>query len=142
MDGEREEITAESHRPAPDASDPYEIAQEDIAEEGPAARPGADPQSARDAIAAARGALRKNRREDEQFSLSGLLVLITVFSLICAPLAWVRLEIFAGIAGGAALLMMCVISVWPGRRIIVDVAWWCLLGVYLMVCGMLCLRAW
>ena len=142
MEHEREDFTDVADGRGLDASDPYAIAPRETAGDESSGRPALSKDSSGDAVVKARRGLKKKWRDDEQFTLSGLLVLITIFSLVFAPLAWMPLEIFAGVIGAAALILMCVISVWPGRRIIVDVAWWCLLGTYVMVCGMLCVRAW
>ncbi len=71
-------------------------------------------------------------REDRQFSIAGLLALMTVVCVALAPARYVRPSVFAGIIGAVAVLTMAVISRLRLPSAIAYLAWWCLLVLYVI----------
>jgi hypothetical protein len=84
-----------------------------------------------DAEAEARAATEQLRRESQQFSLSGLLLLVTLLSVMLGPIVWLPLPAFAGFVGLGSLVLLTLISLFNTHQAIVRLGWWLLVGLYL-----------
>jgi hypothetical protein len=84
-----------------------------------------------DTEAVRRQAEEKLRRESEQFSLSGLLLLVTLVSVLMGPIVWLPLPAFAGLVGLGSLVLLTLISIYNARQAVVRLAWLLLFGMYL-----------
>lgn len=89
--------------------------------------------------------VQDDRAERRQCSLAELLALVTlaavglsVLSLIPGGLQAPRA---AGVVGVAALVGLVVLSVFRPRRFIVHLAWWLLVGAYVVTCVVAVLRS-
>ena len=69
-----------------------------------------------------------------QFSLAELLLLMALASLILGILGCFPRKYAAGLSGLGALVSMLVIAVLKPTRAIIYVAWWVILGIYLLTC--------
>lgn len=68
--------------------------------------------------------------EEQQFTLGGLLLLMTLVGLLLGPVAWLPLPVFAGMLGLGALILLALISVFQAHLAIVKLAWWLMLALY------------
>ncbi len=69
--------------------------------------------------------------EERSFSLIGLFVLVTLASTVLALGSYLPREIFAGVTGLATLASMVVLSLFNAPPLVVRLAWWLLLAIYL-----------
>lgn len=75
--------------------------------------------------------------EGEQFTLRGVLVLITGLGVLMAVGRAVPIQVFAGVVGLLCLLTMALPSLVVGRHAgMVQIAWWLLLVIYLSAAGL------
>ena len=74
-----------------------------------------------------------------QFSMAEMFLLVAVVSIVLGLLNCFPPQYAAGLAGLGALVSMLVIAILKPTRPIVYVAWWVVLGIYLLSCvrGML-----
>lgn len=72
--------------------------------------------------------------EETQFSLRGLMILLTVACCVLAVGARIRIDYFAGTLGILTLVTGGIMSLLDIRRAIVHLAWWILLAAYVLVC--------
>jgi hypothetical protein len=70
-----------------------------------------------------------------RFTLRNLLLVITMASIVLAIGVRFPRPIFAGAAGVAALVTAVAASWMRGSGAAMQLAWWTLLGIYLMACG-------
>ena len=68
--------------------------------------------------------------EEQQFTLGGLMLLVTLVGLLLGPVAWLPLPVFAGMLGLGALTLLALISVFQARLAIIKLAWWLMLLLY------------
>ena len=68
--------------------------------------------------------------EEQQFTLGGMLLLVTLVGLLLGPVAWLPLPVFAGMLGLGALILLALISVFQARLAIIKLAWWLMLLLY------------
>ena len=71
-------------------------------------------------------------RVSRQFSLSGLLLLVTFVAVLMGPMVWLPRPVFAGLLGLASIVVLVVISIFNTRHMIVHVAWWLMLVMYVL----------
>jgi hypothetical protein len=74
------------------------------------------------------------RPEDTQFSLRGLMVLLTIACCVLGVGSRMRIDIFAGTLGILTLVIGGLMSLLDIRRAIFHLGWWILLGTYVFVC--------
>lgn len=74
--------------------------------------------------------------DEARFSLAWMFVLMTGVAVILALGRQVRPEIFAGVCGAGVLISLAVISVLRIRWVVIHVAWWLLLAIYLLASAM------
>ena len=71
-------------------------------------------------------------RAGRQFSLSGLLLLVTFVAVLMGPMVWLPRPVFAGLVGLASIVVLVVISIFNTRHMIVHIAWWLMLVMYVL----------
>lgn len=83
-------------------------------------------------LEAIREALEQVRAGDERrFTLAGLFALVTFASVVFALASYLPPAIFAGVTGLATLIGMVILSFLNGPPLVIQVAWWMLLAIYL-----------
>ena len=78
--------------------------------------------------------IQKLNPEETQFSLRGMMILLTIACCVLAVGARVRIDIFAGTLGILTLVTGGIMSLLDVRRALVHLGWWILLGAYVFVC--------
>ena|SRR5215469_5648794 len=82
-----------------------------------------------DAIVAA---LQENDPESRRYSLAGLLVIMTIASVVLSLGAQLPRDVFAGAVGVATLVSMVALSAMQDPPRVLQVGWWVLLLIYLI----------
>ncbi len=72
--------------------------------------------------------------EERQFSLLGMLALMTLIAALLAPVQWLPLTVYALFLGISSLLLLAMI--WQSRQLILWLAFWSVLAAYLATCVM------
>ncbi len=89
--------------------------------------------------------MEEDRAERRQCSLSELMALVTLAAMGLSVLSLIpgglQASRAAGIAGFAALAALVVITVFRPRRFIVHLAWWVLVGAYVVTCVVAVVRS-
>ena len=75
--------------------------------------------------------LPEQAAEERRFSLLGLFALITFASVVLALGRYLPPQIFAGVTGAATLASMIALSLLRGPPLVIQLAWWMLLAIYL-----------
>jgi hypothetical protein len=75
--------------------------------------------------------LPEQAAEERRFSLLGLFALITFASVVLALGRYLPPQIFAGVTGAATLASMILLSLLRGPPLVIQLAWWMLLAIYL-----------
>ncbi|HEV7226730.1 MAG TPA: hypothetical protein VGN42_28740 [Pirellulales bacterium] len=70
--------------------------------------------------------------EDRRFTLAGLFALMTFASVVLALGNYLSRSIFAGVTGLATLVGMVALSLIKGPPMVIQLAWWLLLSIYLL----------
>ncbi|HXT56979.1 MAG TPA: hypothetical protein VN699_00010 [Pirellulales bacterium] len=70
--------------------------------------------------------------EDRRFTLAGLFALVTFASVVLALGNYLPRSIFAGVTGLATLVGMVALSLIKGPPMVIQLAWWLLLSIYLL----------
>ena len=76
----------------------------------------------------------------QQFSLAGMFVLMLLGAAVSVVASYVSLRVFTGIMGLLSLLTLGLLSMIRPRTALAHVAWWLLLGLYLMAAGIAVVR--
>jgi hypothetical protein len=79
-----------------------------------------------------RSALKPEQDEDRRFTLAGLFALVTFASVVLALGNYLPRSIFAGVTGLATLVGMVALSLIKGPPMVIQLAWWLLLSIYLL----------
>lgn len=82
------------------------------------------------------------KREKFRFSLGELFAVTTFACLALSAASWFPLPIFASVSGVFTLLVMFVFSLYPPQTRVMHLAWWTLLGTYLVATVVATLRVW
>lgn len=75
--------------------------------------------------------LPEQAAEERRFSLLGLFALITFASVVLALGRYLPPQIFAGVTGAATLASMIFLSLLRAPPLVIQLAWWMLLAIYL-----------
>ncbi len=75
--------------------------------------------------------LPEQAAEERRFSLLGLFALVTFASVVLALGRYLPPQIFAGVTGAATLASMIALSLLRGPPLVIQLAWWTLLAIYL-----------
>ena len=70
--------------------------------------------------------------EDRRFTLACLFALVTFASVVLALGNYLPRSIFAGVTGLATLVGMVALSLIKGPPMVIQLAWWLLLSIYLL----------
>jgi hypothetical protein len=134
MSDDRSYAASEEPNQAKAANDGYRVAQgPPIDADSPADR--AKPSLSANEVKWIKETLWPADESDERFSLAGLFGIVTATAVVLAVGIRMPRPVFAGLTGFATLIGIAVLSLMNSPPFTLRIAWWVLLGIYLLAMG-------